>query len=471
MFYREAGIFKTSYAADMAMLPLPSTRWAAVAFAVLFIVVVPLVCDEYTLSILNLILIAVVGAIGLNILVGYTDQVSIGQGAFMSVGAYTAAHLITQLDAPFWIAVPAGGLMAALIGALVGIPSLRIKGLYLAIATLAAQLIIEWTINHVPWVSGGTQATIQVPPPSVFGTKLTSAWQMYLFLMFFVVLAMVGRAEPDPQPHRPRLHRDPRPGHRRRDHRHQHLPLQAAGRSRSPRSTPASPACCTPTISGIANYEQFQLDVSINFLAMVIIGGLGSTLGPDLRRGLRHAAADRHAARAEFGRRPVLRGPSDLSAISAEPAARDLRRADHLLSGRGAGRPEPAVAQHPDLVPDVAVFLLNQAQQGRAEMRHRDSKEPGVLAGCDGRACGSLARATRSRQGNPDRRAMRPHRADPDRRHGVLPGGAGLREPDQFARAASTATRSSSTSWTTTTRCRRRSRNTSGTSRKAWCPR
>ena len=73
-----------------------------------------------------------------------------------------------------------------------GIPSLRIKGLYLAIATLAAQLIIEWTINHVPWVSGGTQSTIQVGPPSVFGTKLTSAWQMYLFLMFFVILAMVG---------------------------------------------------------------------------------------------------------------------------------------------------------------------------------------------------------------------------------------------------------------------------------------
>ena len=192
MFYREAGVFKTSYAADMALMPLPNTRWAAVAFAVLFIGITPAVADEYTLSILNLILIAVVGAIGLNILVGYTDQVSIGHGAFMSVGAYTAAHLITKLHAPFWVSVPAGGLMAAAIGTVVGIPSLRIKGLYLAIATLAAQLIIEWTINHVPWVSGGTQSTIQVGPPSVFGTKLTSAWQMYLFLMFFVILAMVG---------------------------------------------------------------------------------------------------------------------------------------------------------------------------------------------------------------------------------------------------------------------------------------
>src|ERR1700757_3454696 len=192
MFYRESGVFKTTYATDMALYPLPITKWAVAAMAVLFIVIAPLTLGEYLISILNLILIASVGALGLNILVGYTGQVSIGHAAFMSVGAYTAANLIVRLGAPFWIAIPAGGLMAALIGAIVGIPSLRIKGLYLAIATLAAQLIIEWIINHVPWVSGGTQSTIQVGPPSVLGTPLTSAWQMYLFLMFFVILAIVG---------------------------------------------------------------------------------------------------------------------------------------------------------------------------------------------------------------------------------------------------------------------------------------
>src|SRR5947207_1225471 len=84
--------------------------------------------------------------------------------------------------------------MAALIGAIVGIPSLRIKGIYLAIATLAAQLIIEWTINHVPAISGGVQASIQVPRPTVFGTPLKTQAQLYLFLMFFVVLAIVGTA-------------------------------------------------------------------------------------------------------------------------------------------------------------------------------------------------------------------------------------------------------------------------------------
>src|SRR5438034_8774171 len=192
MFHRESGVFKTSYAADMALYPLPIARWAVAAFAGLFIVVTPLALGEYYLSILNLVLIAVVGALGLNILVGYTGQISIGHGAFMSVGAYTAANLVTHLGAPFWITIPAGGIMAALIGAVVGIPSLRIKGIYLAIATLAAQLIIEWTINHVTWISGGVQASIEMPRPAFLGVEIASQRGMYFFLMFFVVLAVVG---------------------------------------------------------------------------------------------------------------------------------------------------------------------------------------------------------------------------------------------------------------------------------------
>src|SRR5579862_3594619 len=192
MFARESGVFKTTYAADMALYPLPIAKWTVAAFAGLFIAIVPVAFGEYYLSILNLILIAIVGALGLNILVGYTGQISIGHGAFMSVGAYTAANLVTHLGAPFWVTIPAGGAMAALIGTVVGIPSLRIKGIYLAIATLAAQLIIEWTINHVPAISGGVQASIQVPRPSLFGTPLKAQWQLYLFLMFFAVLAIVA---------------------------------------------------------------------------------------------------------------------------------------------------------------------------------------------------------------------------------------------------------------------------------------
>ena len=278
MFHRESGVFKTTYSADMALYPLPITKWAAAVFAGLFIVIVPLALGEYYISILNLILIAVVGALGLNILVGYTGQISIGHGAFMSVGAYTAANLVTHLDAPFWITIPAGGIMAALIGAVVGIPSLRIKGIYLAIATLAAQLIIEWTINHVPAISGGVQASIQVPRPSFFGVQLKSQTQLYLFLMGFAVLAIVGTSN---------LVRS-RIGRAFIAVRDQDIAAEIIGISTFRYKLIAFAissfyAGVTGVLYtyylGIANYEQFQLTVSIDYLAMIIIGGLGSTLG------------------------------------------------------------------------------------------------------------------------------------------------------------------------------------------------
>src|SRR3989442_926349 len=118
----------------MALYPLPIAWWTVAALGVVFFLVIPFTLHEYFLSVANLVWIAVIGALGLNILVGYTGQVSIGHGAFMSVGAYTAANFATRLNAPWPVNLLAGGLMAALIGAIVGIPSLRIKGLYLAIA-------------------------------------------------------------------------------------------------------------------------------------------------------------------------------------------------------------------------------------------------------------------------------------------------------------------------------------------------
>src|SRR6202521_2201005 len=278
MFHREAGVFKTSYAADMALYPLPIARWAVAAFAGLFISIVPLTLGEYYVSILNLILIAILGPLGLNILVGYTGQISIGHGAFMSVGAYTAANLVVRLGAPFWVTIPAGGLMAALIGAVVGIPSLRIKGIYLAIATLAAQLIIEWTINHVPAISGGVQASIQVPRPSFFGVQLKSQTQLYMFLMAFAVLAIVGTSN---------LVRS-RIGRAFVAVRDQDIAAEIIGISTFHYKLWAFAissfyAGVTGVLYtyylGIANYEQFQIGVSIDYLAMIIIGGLGSILG------------------------------------------------------------------------------------------------------------------------------------------------------------------------------------------------
>jgi len=278
MFHRESGVFKTSYAADMALFPLPIARWAVAVIAVLFVVVAPLLLHDYYLSIINLVLIASVGALGLNILVGYTGQISIGHAAFMSVGAYTAANLAVKAGLPFWITLPAGGLMAALIGAIVGIPSLRIKGLYLAIATLAGQLIIEWTINHVPWISGGAQASIQVPRPALFGYQIKTQGQLYFFLMFFAVLAIAATLN---------LVRS-RIGRAFIAIRDQDIAAEIIGinifryKLLSFAISSFYAGVCGVLYTyylGIANYEQFQIVVSIDYLAMIIIGGLGSVLG------------------------------------------------------------------------------------------------------------------------------------------------------------------------------------------------
>src|SRR6266536_315502 len=278
MIHRECGVLKTTYEADMALYPLPIARYTVAALAVLFFLVIPLSLHEYYLSVANLVWIAVIGALGLNILVGYTGQVSIGHGAFMSVGAYTAANLATRLDSPWPINLLAGGLMAALIGAVVGIPSLRIKGLYLAIATLAGQLIIEWTINHVTFISGGVQASIEVPRPDLFGYVIASQRQMYFFLLVFVVLAIVGTMN---------LVRS-RIGRAFIAIRDQDIAAEIIGINIFRYKLLAFAissfyAGVTGVLYtyflGIANYEQFQLVVSIDYLAMVIIGGFGSILG------------------------------------------------------------------------------------------------------------------------------------------------------------------------------------------------
>jgi branched-chain amino acid transport system permease protein len=278
MFHRECGVLKTTYQADMGLYPLPIARWAMGLLAVVFFGIIPLGLDSYFLSVANLVWIACIGALGLNILVGYTGQVSIGHGAFMSVGAYTAANLATRLDSPWPVNLLAGGLMAALIGAVVGIPSLRIKGLYLAIATLAGQLIIEWIINHVTFISGGVQASIEVARPQLFGMVLDSQRDMYYFLLFFVVLATIGTMN---------LVRS-RVGRAFIAIRDQDIAAEIIGINIfrykllafaiSSFYAGATGVLYTYFL-GIANYEQFQLGVSVDYLAMIIIGGLGSVQG------------------------------------------------------------------------------------------------------------------------------------------------------------------------------------------------
>ncbi|MDP7546259.1 MAG: branched-chain amino acid ABC transporter permease, partial [Alphaproteobacteria bacterium] len=245
---------------------------------VLFFIICPLILGEYYLSIINIAAIAVVGALGLNILLGYTGQISIGHAAFMSVGAYTAANFAVHFDFPFWLTLPAGGLMAAAIGILVGLPSLRVKGLYLAIATLAAQFIIEWVLNHTPAISGGVQASIEMPRPVFFGIVLNTQAELYFFILPVTGVAIIATLN---------LVRS-RLGRAFVAIRDQEIAAEIIGINVYRHKLIAFGissfyAGITGVLYtyyfGIANYEAFQLPISIDYLAMVIIGGLGSVLG------------------------------------------------------------------------------------------------------------------------------------------------------------------------------------------------
>lgn len=281
MINRESGVFHTRYEADMALYPLPLARiaaWGTVGLLVLLPLPLRLAGDEHAMSIVTSIALAAIGAIGLNILTGFTGQISLGHGGFMAVGSYTAAILSSRYDMPFWVGILAGGAMAALVGSFFGIPSLRIKGLYLAIATLAAQLIIEWTINHVKWISGGAQATIYVSNPVLFGFEFDNEFRRYYLVLPVFLLAYFGAMN---------LVRS-RVGRAFIAIRDRDIAAEIIGVNIFRYKLLAfAVSSCYAGVAGalwtyylrIANYEHFTLVVSIQYLAMVIIGGLGSVLG------------------------------------------------------------------------------------------------------------------------------------------------------------------------------------------------
>lgn len=201
MIYREAGDFKTSYRADDQTFPLALDRWAYRVLMLVAVLVVPLVIDGYWANaILVPFLIYAIAAIGLNILVGYAGQVSLGTGGFMAVGAYATYKLTTAfpgINIVFHI-LAAGGI-TALVGMLFGLPSLRIKGFYLAVATLAAQFFLVWLFNKVPWfynysASGQiTMPTRTLAGWAITGPTTTPAAKYLVCLAFVFVLAWIAR--------------------------------------------------------------------------------------------------------------------------------------------------------------------------------------------------------------------------------------------------------------------------------------
>jgi branched-chain amino acid transport system permease protein len=277
MINRECGVYHTSYQGDMALYPLPLARHAALG-SVGALLLVPLAADSHAMALVNLIALAAIGAIGLNLLVGYTGQVSLGHGAFMMVGSYAAAIVSTRYGLPFWIGLPVGGIVAAAIGVVFGTPSLRIKGLYLAIATLAAQFIIEWSINHIPWISGGAQSTIYVPTPAILGWEINSEHRRYFLILPVGIAAYVGALN---------LVRS-RVGRAFVAIRDRDVAAEVIGVdvvrykllafAVSSFYAGVAGALWTYYLK-IANYEHFTLVTSVQYLAMIIIGGLGSVLG------------------------------------------------------------------------------------------------------------------------------------------------------------------------------------------------
>ena len=197
MLYRENGQFKSTYAADQQIFPIRQDRIAIGLLLAVAFVVVPLLASEYLLrAIFVPFLILSMAALGLNILVGYCGQISLGTGAFMAVGAYAAYNFQARIEGmPLIASLLLGGVCATAIGVLFGIPSLRIKGLYLAVATLAAQFFVDWAFLRIRWFTNDSSSgSVSVSNLQVFGLPIESPVQKYLFCLAFVaVFALMAK--------------------------------------------------------------------------------------------------------------------------------------------------------------------------------------------------------------------------------------------------------------------------------------
>jgi len=270
------GVYHTSYRADLA---LRHTRleYVRLALALAVVAALPFYVSPFWLHVLDQIGIAAIGAIGLNILVGYTGQISLGQGGFLAVGAYSAGVVATKSDLSPLVGVLVAVLVTAVVGAFFGLPALRLKGLYLAIATLASQQIIVWLIVHWDFLTGGVDALV-LEPATVFGWTPTGDFDWYWVIVGFATLATITATN---------LFRT---GVGRafvaiRDH-----DIAAEVIGVNPARYKVLAFAVSSAFVGLAGaltaywtqiltWERFTLDVSILYLAMIIVGGLGSVSG------------------------------------------------------------------------------------------------------------------------------------------------------------------------------------------------
>jgi branched-chain amino acid transport system permease protein len=278
MFYRLAGVHRTSYAADRAILKIPADRWQ-VLFVFLLALAAPfLVSNLYLSGYLLPWLIWSMAALGLNLLVGWAGQIHLGYAAVMAIGAYGTIHTV-RAGVPFEAAIILGGVLAAGIGLVFGFASLRVKGLYLAISTLAMQYVVDWTINHVPAISGGSQATLQAPSFRFLGLRIDNdVSRYYLALAACIATAIFllnvrrtafGRALA---------------AVREKDYAAAVLGVNTFYFKLMAFWVSSLLGGMAGALLAFCYYravtpEQFNLDVSIQLLAMVIVGGLASVIG------------------------------------------------------------------------------------------------------------------------------------------------------------------------------------------------
>jgi len=275
---RPAGEFDTSYARDMATIRQP-WQWAALALFMAALFGMPLYASQSLIALVNRIGIMIIAVQGLNLLVGYTGQISLGQAAFMTCGGYLSALLVGQLGLPFLVALPLAGLGAGLIGLLFGLPSLRVKGFYLVMATLAAQFIIPWfTRNAFKGLLNGAQG-LNVEVPVIFGLEINTP-QRYLVLTLAVLTVTTIVAH---NVSRSRL------GRAFIAIRDNDLAAELLGINLFKVKLQAF--FLAAIFAGLAgalaahqlrhiNSESFNLTDSIILMGMLVIGGLGSNLGP-----------------------------------------------------------------------------------------------------------------------------------------------------------------------------------------------
>lgn len=271
-----AGDFRSSYAVDTTIFPTTTSRNCAI-LGIALTCFAPLVFSDYWLAIVIQIGIFGIAALGLNILVGFTGQISIGHAAFFLLGAFTSAYISNKTPIPVFFAIPLAGLVTAIVGLIFGLPAARLKGLYLVIATLAAQYILLDFFSRAEWFSGGSVPAM-ANPFSIFGYVLRGDRQYFYVVLAYVVVSYLLVTNL-------MRSRDGRALVAVRDH---YLSAEIMGINLTKyRTLSFGLAAFFAGIAGalyahyqlVVSNEGFGIERSILFLAMVIIGGTGSIMG------------------------------------------------------------------------------------------------------------------------------------------------------------------------------------------------